>query len=74
MDWQEYLKIEIQSEHSLTGFIVISNKGRRPASGMGAKSPEQHVPSGARLRYIFSFKVFSIRSHTLAPSRFLSTL
>ena len=42
-----------------TSFIIMSNKGRLPASGLGAKRPEQHIPF-ARLHKHIAICSFSL--------------
>ena len=37
--------------HTQSSFIIISNKGRLSASGLGAKRPEQHALAQAQLLY-----------------------
>ncbi len=34
--------IKFNNVYTQTSFIITSNKGRLPASGLGAKRPEQH--------------------------------
>ena len=54
-----------------TSFIIMSNKGRLPASGLGAKCPEQHIPF-ARLHKHIAICSFSLSlSLSLDHSLFL---
>ena len=56
--------------HTQTSFIIMSNKGRLPASGLGAKRPEQHRLF-ARLHKLIAISSFLL---SLSLSLFLSPL
>ncbi len=51
-----WLHIQVLTQ---TSFIIMSNKGRLPASGLGAKPPEQHIPF-ARLHTHIAICSFSL--------------
>ncbi len=55
--------------HTHTSFIIISNKGRLPASGLGAKRPEQHALAQAYLLSLCSLSLSLAQSRPLAPTR-----